>query len=57
VPPVSLPDVVQLLVWSAAAGAAMATILESARHFGLSRLSLPFLLSGRRRAMVVAFAI
>jgi hypothetical protein len=62
VPLASLPDVVQLLVWGAVAGAAMATILESARHFGLSRLSLPFLLgtvlfSGRRRAMVVAFAI
>ncbi len=57
-----IAHVFQILLWGAIAGAAMATILESAQHFGLSRLSLPFLLgtvlfSERRRAMIVGFVI
>jgi hypothetical protein len=57
-----LAHVAQILLWGAIAGAAMASILESAQHFGLSRLSLPFLLgtvlfSDRRWAMIFGFAI
>jgi hypothetical protein len=57
-----LEHIYQIILWGAIAGAAMAAILESAQHFGLSRLSLPFLLgtalfSERRRAMIVGFAI
>lgn len=51
-----------LLVWGLIATVAMTTVLEGAHGFGLSRLSLPFLVGSvttgdRRRALVIGFVL